>query len=59
MDFGEDRGGVTGALLEIRSGGRDVLLTAVKLERNGKRYDDGLESKRVGLWNEDELGLAL
>jgi hypothetical protein len=62
---GEERGGVTGALLEIRSAGR-----LGRFRRKGRRYDGltaavllklglGLGfSLRVGLGNEDDEGLA-
>lgn len=35
LEVGEERGGVTGALLEIRSGGREEG-TEAKLQRNGR-----------------------
>lgn len=36
LEVGEERGGVTGALLDIRRGGRDVGMEA-KLRRKGRR----------------------
>lgn len=57
LEVGEERGGVTGALLDIRRGGRDVGMEA-RLRRKGRRYDEGFPSKRVGLGNEDDDGLA-
>lgn len=56
-EVGEESGGVTGALLEIRSGGRFAGIAAM-LRRNGRRYDDGFPSKRVGLGNDEDVGLA-
>lgn len=56
-EVGEERGGVTGALLEILKGGRFVGMEAM-LRRNGRRYDDGLASNRVGLGKDDDVGLA-
>jgi len=54
---GEERGGVTGALLDIRRGGRVEGMEA-KLWRNGRMYDEGLPSQREGLGNDDDVGLA-
>lgn len=56
LDVGEDRGGVTGALLDILKGGRFVGMT---FRIYGIRFDGLLfVSKRVGLGNEDDEGLA-
>ncbi len=57
LEVGEERGGVTGALLDIRRGGRDVGFEA-KLRRKGRRYEEGFPSNRVGLGKEEEDGLA-
>lgn len=54
---GEERGGVTGALLDIRSGGREEGMEA-RLWRKGRMYDGGFPSQREGLGNEDDVGLA-
>lgn len=43
---GDDRGGVTGALFEIRRGGSDEGIT---FRRSGKRLEELLGSARVGL----------
>lgn len=55
---GDDRGGVTGALLEMRSGGR-----VVRFRRKGRRQEGfmlGLLalSRRLGLGKDDDDGLA-
>jgi hypothetical protein len=55
LEVGDDRGGVTGALLEIRRGGRDE---GMALWRKGKRIDELLASLRDGLGKEEEEGLA-
>lgn len=55
--LGEERGGVTGALLEILRGGRFVGME-VMLRMNGRRKEEGFPSMRVGLGKEDEVGLA-
>lgn len=58
LEVGDERGGVTGALLEIFSRGRFVGIEAM-FWRKGRRYVDGLfPSKRVGLGKDDEVGLA-
>lgn len=57
LEVGDERGGVTGALLEILRGGKFVGIEAM-FRRNGRRYVEGFASKRVGLGNEDEVGLA-
>jgi hypothetical protein len=51
LEVGEDRGGVMGALFEIRRGGSDAW-------RKDMRFDELLASKRVGLGKEDEDGLT-
>lgn len=55
--LGEERGGVTGALLDILRGGRFVGME-VMLRINGRRKEEGLASMRVGLGKDDEVGLA-
>lgn len=57
--LGEERGGVTGALLEILRGGRFVGIE-VMLRMNGKRKEEWfvIPSIRVGLGKDDEVGLA-
>lgn len=55
--LGEERGGVTGALLDILRGGRFVGIE-VMFRMNGRRKEDGFASMRVGLGKEDEVGLA-
>lgn len=55
LEVGEERGGVTGQLLEIRSGGRDE---GIELRRNGKREDGLLTSIREGLGKDDDEGLT-
>lgn len=57
--LGDERGGVTGALLEILKGGRFVGIEVI-LRINGSRNEEGfpIASIRVGLGNEDEVGLA-
>lgn len=57
FEFGEETGGVTGALLEILKGGRFVGIEEM-LRRNGIRYADWFASKRDGLGKEDDVGLA-
>lgn len=57
LEVGEERGGVTGALLDIRRGGRDVGMEA-RLRRKGRRYEEGFPSNRVGLGKEEDDGLA-
>lgn len=58
LDVGEERGGVTGALFDIRRGGREEGMEA-KLQRKGKIYDEGFDlSQREGLGKEDDVGLA-
>jgi len=55
---GEERGGVTGALLDILRGGR-LAGMEVMLRMNGMRKEEGwFPSMRVGLGNEEEVGLA-
>lgn len=55
LEVGDERGGVTGALFEIRRGGREE---GMAFRRNGMRIDELLASLRDGLGNEDEEGLA-
>lgn len=55
LEVGDERGGVTGALLDIRSGGREE---GMAFRRNGRRVDELLASNRVGLGKEDEEGLT-
>lgn len=55
LEVGDDRGGVTGALLEIRRGGREE---GMALRRKGIRKDELLASLRDGLGNEEDEGLA-
>lgn len=57
FEVGEERGGVTGALLEIRRGGSDG---GMELERKPKGLFDGgfLESRRDGLGNDEDGGLG-
>jgi hypothetical protein len=55
LEVGDDRGGVTGALLEIRRGGRDE---GMALRRKGMRKDELLASLREGLGKEEDEGLA-
>lgn len=52
---GDERGGVTGALLEIRRGGRDE---GMAFWRKGRRLEEALFSTRDGLGNEEEEGLT-
>lgn len=54
---GEERGGVTGALLDILRGGR-LAGIEVMLRMNGMRKEEGFASMRVGLGKEEEVGLA-
>lgn len=58
LEVGEDNGGVTGALLEILSGGRFVGMDGM-FWRKERRYVDGLFSskERVGLGKDEEGGL--
>ena len=55
LEVGDERGGVTGALFEIRRGGRE---NGMALRRNGRRLEEALLSPRVGLGNEEEEGLT-
>lgn len=56
LDVGEERGGVTGALFDILSGGRDAGMT---FRMYGMRFDALLlPSKREGLGKEEEEGLT-
>lgn len=55
LEVGDDRGGVTGALLEIRRGGREE---GMALRRKGIRKDELLASLRDGLGKEEDEGLA-
>lgn len=57
--LGEERGGVTGALLEILRGGRFVGIE-VMLRMNGRRKEEGfvIPSMRVGLVGYDGIGLG-
>lgn len=53
---GEDRGGVTGALFDIRRGGREE---GIALRRKAKGCGDTLvASPCVGLGQEDDIGLG-
>lgn len=52
---GDDKGGVTGALFEIRRGGSDE---GIAFRRNGRRLDGLLASPRVGLVGYDGTGLG-
>lgn len=54
LEVGDERGGVTGALLDILRGGR----FAPMLRMNGRRKEEGFGSMRVGLGKEEEAGLA-
>lgn len=54
LDVGDDTGGVTGALLEIRRGGRDE---GMAFRRKGRSIDGLLASLRDGLGKEEEEGL--
>lgn len=55
LELGEESGGVTGALLEIRRGGRDGIAD----RRWGKRFDELWASKqREGLGKDEDEGLA-
>lgn len=55
LEVGDERGGVTGALLEIRRAGRD---DGMAFWRKDMRLDELLASKRVGLGKEEEDGLT-
>lgn len=56
LDFGDESGGVTGALLEIRRGGSDEGMVDRRL---GKRFDELVASKHLeGLAKEEDEGLA-
>lgn len=57
LEVGDERGGVTGALLEILRGGRFAGID-VMLRINGRRNEEGFASMREGLGKEDEVGLA-
>jgi hypothetical protein len=57
LHVGEERGGVTGALLHILRGGRFVGMEAM-FRRKGRRYVEEFPSKQVGLGNEEDEGLA-
>lgn len=55
LEVGDERGGVTGALFEIRRGGRDE---GMAFRRKGRRIDELLASLRDGLGKEEEEGLT-
>lgn len=55
LEVGDDRGGVTGALFEIRRGGREE---GMELQRNANGFDDMLLSRRDRLRKEEEDGLG-
>lgn len=55
LEVGEERGGVTGALFEIRRGGRD---NGMAFRRKGRRLEEVSFSTRDGLGNEEEEGLT-
>ena len=57
LEVGEESGGVTGALLDILRGGRFVGME-VMLWMNGRRKEEGFPSMRVGLGNDEDVGLA-
>lgn len=52
---GDERGGVTGALFDIRNGGREEGTTFWRKEYG---CDDMLASARDGLGKEEEVGLG-
>lgn len=54
LEVGDERGGVTGALLDIRRGGREGMA----FWRNGMMLDELFPSLRVGLGKEEEEGLT-
>lgn len=54
---GEESGGVTGALLEMRTDGRFIGMEAI-FRRNGSKYADGSASLREGLGKDEDVGLA-
>lgn len=53
---GEERGGVTGALLDIRRGGRDDEGNELRRKANG--CDEALPSRRDGLGKDEDDGLG-
>lgn len=55
LEVGEDNGGVTGALLEIRRGCRDE---GIAFRRKGRIVEEVLGSILVGLGKEEEEGLT-
>lgn len=55
LAVGEERGGVTGALFEIRRGGREE---GMELRTKAKGYDPVFASARDGLGNEEDDGLG-
>lgn len=55
LEVGDERGGVTGALLEIRRGGRDE---GMALRRKANMLDCVVASRREGLGKEDDEGLG-
>lgn len=52
---GDDNGGVTGALFDIRRGGSE---DGMELRRKAKGCDEALASRRDGLGNEEDEGLG-
>lgn len=55
LEVGDESGGVTGALFEIRRGGRDE---GMAFRSKGMRKDELLASLRDGLGKEEEDGLT-
>lgn len=55
LDVGDESGGVTGALFEMRRGGRDE---GIALQRKGRRLEAALFSIRVGLGKDEDEGLT-
>lgn len=55
LDVGDERRGVTGALFDIRRGGR---LEAIELQRNENGWEVGFMSFLVGLCKAEEEGLG-
>lgn len=69
FEIGDESGGVTGALFEIRKGGSDDgiafwryangFLFMSRFDGLGNDEDDGLHwYEGIGLWNEEEAGLG-
>lgn len=59
MEVGEDRGGVTGAELEMRRGGREegMALASLRFLSQGMRKE-AVAEERAGLGKDEETGLA-